>query len=162
MPSRSLKPNVHILKSRPGPFIPVLPQSLPCSLFFLLRPVSLFLYHIALHSATLNHILQTMSPVAVTLPPVKVKPLTSATQLGIKRVDTANLGTKRKNICFSGTYRTDLDKMRFCSRGGDRKEHPEWRDSGKSTPAALELRIGPYRRKKWNCEPPLPSATPRR
>ena len=43
---------------------------------------------------------------------MKVKPLTSATQLGIKRVDTANLGTKRKNICFSGTYRTDLDKMR--------------------------------------------------
>lgn len=35
-----------------------------------------------------------------------------------------------------------------------RKKHPEWRDSGKSTPAALELQIGPCRRKKRSCEPP--------
>ena len=42
----------HILKSRPSPFIPILPQSLPCPVLFLLSPVSLFLYRVTLHSAT--------------------------------------------------------------------------------------------------------------
>ena len=42
-----------------------------------------------------------MAPVAATPPAVEVKQL----RPGIQRVDTANIGTKRKIVCFSGQYR---------------------------------------------------------
>jgi hypothetical protein len=54
---------------------------------------------------------QTMAPIAVTPPPVEVKSFTSTTRPGIKRVDTANLGTRRKIICFSGMYYIALSAM---------------------------------------------------
>jgi len=53
-----------------------------------------------------------MAPIAITRPAVEVKPFASATRPGIKRVDTANLGAKRKIICFSGTYDAGLDIVR--------------------------------------------------
>jgi 2,3-diketo-5-methylthio-1-phosphopentane phosphatase len=48
-----------------------------------------------------------MSPIAVTPPPVEVK----AARPALRRVDTANLGTKRKIICFSGL---STNRMKLC------------------------------------------------
>lgn len=40
-----------------------------------------------------------MAPVAVTPPPIEAKQI----RPGFQRANTANMGTKRKIICFSGT-----------------------------------------------------------
>jgi hypothetical protein len=44
-----------------------------------------------------------MAPSAITPPPVMVKPSGEINRPGMQRVDTSNIGTKRKIICFSGT-----------------------------------------------------------
>lgn len=42
-----------------------------------------------------------MAPIAITPPAVEVKSSAGLTRPGMRRVDTANIGTKRKIICFS-------------------------------------------------------------